>query len=109
MSFAADAGLSCPQDYSIVGFDGIGYSLFVRPSLTTIVQPRLDMARAGADLMLRALEGDPPPPETQIVMECELRLGGSTGPAPLRPRRTASIGGEPSPGRQMLSQGRPGV
>ena len=82
MSFAADAGLSCPQDYSIVGFDGIGYGLFVRPSLTTIVQPRLEMAHAGADLMLRALEGDSPPPETQLVMECELRLGGSTGPAP---------------------------
>jgi len=91
MGFAAAAGLKCPEDYSIVGFDGIDYGRNWTPSLATIAQPRGEMGRVGADLMLRALGGAPLPPDTKIVLDCSLQLGGSTAPPRVTgaPRRRA--------------------
>ena len=80
MGFAAAAGLTCPDDYSIIGFDGIDYGRNWTPTLATIAQPRDEMGRVGADLMLRALAGDSAPPDTKITLECALVLGGSTAP-----------------------------
>ncbi len=82
MSFAAGAGMHCPADYSIIGFDGVETGRYWSPALTTIRQPRPELAKAGADLMLSALAGQPAPPDTRLVLECELILGGSTGAAP---------------------------
>ena len=80
MGFAAAAGLKCPDDYSIIGFDGIDYGRNWTPTLATIAQPSGEMGRVGADLMLRALAGDPAPPDTKITIECSLLPGGSTAP-----------------------------
>lgn len=39
-----DAGYQVPQDYSVIGFDGVEMAYFYRPTLTTIKQPVEAMA-----------------------------------------------------------------
>ncbi|UWU26119.1 LacI family transcriptional regulator (plasmid) [Rhizobium sp. CB3060] len=73
-----DAGLSCPRDVSVVGFDGIEYTDYFEPTITTIRQPRSDLGSSGARLMLRALAGDKVPTDTRIVLPGELLVRRST-------------------------------
>lgn len=77
----ADAGLRCPADVSVIGFDDIGVAGFYSPRLTTVRQPLEAMgARAVAELMARIRE-----PEgvhaAKVVMAPELMVRESTGPA----------------------------
>jgi len=50
------AGLSVPDDFSVVGFDDAPYSGVVHPGLTTYAQPVEQMARAAATAILQNLE-----------------------------------------------------
>lgn len=45
-------GLRIPQDISVVGFDGIDYSLYFHPSITTIMQPIEIMGEKSINLLL---------------------------------------------------------
>jgi LacI family repressor for deo operon, udp, cdd, tsx, nupC, and nupG len=80
------AGVRVPEDLSIVGFDGIEYSDFVTPPLTTIRQPRHELGCMAARMLIEALSGIRSRDGTYV--EPELIVRGSTGPAPLstRPR-----------------------
>jgi len=51
---AADRGLRVPEDFSVVGFDGIEAGAWTQPPLTTIEQPIPEIARTAVDA-LRAL------------------------------------------------------
>ncbi|WP_280514518.1 LacI family DNA-binding transcriptional regulator [Chthonobacter albigriseus] len=75
-----EAGLRIPEDVSIVGFDGIDFTNYCQPTLTTIVQPAEDMGAAAAGLLIDMLQGERDPGE--IVFPATLRVAGSTGPAP---------------------------
>ena len=46
MAAAADRGLAVPQDIAFVGFGGLGWGVFVRPSMTTVSLDAYAMARA---------------------------------------------------------------
>jgi LacI family transcriptional regulator len=50
------AGLSVPDDCSVIGFDDIPAAAFCTPSLTTICQPMEDMGRIGAEQVLIGLQ-----------------------------------------------------
>ncbi len=52
------AGLDIPQDVSVVGFDGIDFSDYVEPRLTTFRQPRRELGTVGAGLLIRAMAGE---------------------------------------------------
>ena len=39
-----DAGKNVPEDYSVAGFDGLDIAAYYQPSVTTICQPREEMA-----------------------------------------------------------------
>jgi LacI family repressor for deo operon, udp, cdd, tsx, nupC, and nupG len=54
------AGVRIPEDISVVGFDGIEFAEFVTPALTTICQPRHELGRTGARVLLEALAGGHP-------------------------------------------------
>jgi DNA-binding LacI/PurR family transcriptional regulator len=74
----ADAGVRCPEDVSVIGFDDIGVAGFYTPRLTTVRQPLEAMgARAVAELMARMRE-----PEgahaAKVVLEPELVVREST-------------------------------
>lgn len=80
MKGVQEAGLIVPRDLSIVGFDGIEFTNFCHPTMTTIVQPAEDMGAAAAELLISLLKNEDGPEE--IVFPGTLRIGGSTGPAP---------------------------
>jgi LacI family transcriptional regulator len=53
----ADEGISVPRDLRVVGFDDIALAEWSRPRLTTIRQPREEVARLATDRLLALLEG----------------------------------------------------
>ncbi len=76
-----DAGLSCPGDISVVGFDDIASAMYYRPSLTTVRQPLHRMGEAAAQLLLRRIQyPNEEYPET-VTFEPELIVRESTGTA----------------------------
>lgn len=76
-----DAGLSVPQDVSVVGFDDILSAAYATPSLTTVRQPLAEMGRRGAQVLLERIADRERHFPAEIVMKPELVVRESTGPA----------------------------
>ncbi len=55
-----DAGLSVPDDISVIGFDGIPLARFCTPQIATIRQPQQDIADQSVQLLLAQIEKDAP-------------------------------------------------
>ena len=58
LSALREAGLRCPQDLSLVGFDDLELSEFTNPALTTVAQPIYQMGAKAADLLFHRLRGE---------------------------------------------------
>jgi DNA-binding LacI/PurR family transcriptional regulator len=84
---ATEAGLSVPEQLSVVGFDDIPAAPFLTPPLTTIRQPLLQIGQAATRRLAARVEGKPVPPTTQLL-EPELIMRGSTAPPAAEPLRT---------------------
>ena len=52
-----EAGLDCPRDVSVVGFDDVSLSRYATPSLTTVRQPMREIGRKTVQLLLDIIEG----------------------------------------------------
>ena len=52
-----DAGLRVPEDISIIGLDDIMLSAHLRPPLTTIAVPKIQLAREATNLLFRQIDG----------------------------------------------------
>jgi LacI family repressor for deo operon, udp, cdd, tsx, nupC, and nupG len=77
------AGLRVPDDVSVFGFDGIAFADFVEPTLTTFRQPRRELGRIGAGLLLRRIAGEPmTPDEARVHLDAVLLDRASTAMAP---------------------------
>jgi LacI family transcriptional regulator len=73
---AAEAGLSIPDDVSVVGFDDIQIAQHMHPPLTTLAQDKPGLGVAAARALLRQVEGsDSTEP---VTLPVELILRGST-------------------------------
>lgn len=57
MEFADRVGLAVPGELSIVGFDDVAMAGLARIGLTTIAQPRDELARLGITTMIERIEG----------------------------------------------------
>ncbi|MCX6027623.1 MAG: LacI family DNA-binding transcriptional regulator [Chloroflexi bacterium] len=79
---AYQRGLRVPGDLSIVGFDDIPEAAFTCPSLTTISQPKSEMGRRGAELLLALIGGQSSSSDAQPPLGVYLVVRESTGPAP---------------------------
>ncbi|MGL4912702.1 MAG: LacI family DNA-binding transcriptional regulator [Romboutsia sp.] len=53
-----ETGKKIPQDYSIVGFDGIDISYYYNPSITTIRQPVEQMAKETTKILFDLIENE---------------------------------------------------
>ena len=53
-----DAGKRIPEDYSVVGFDGVEYTRYMQPALTTMEQPVETMVRSSIELLMAQINGD---------------------------------------------------
>lgn len=81
-----EGGKRVPEDVSVVGFDDILSAAFQNPGLTTVRQPLRKMGEIAAETVLRriARSKNGPCPK-RIVVEPELVVRASTGPAPVLP------------------------
>jgi LacI family transcriptional regulator len=73
-----DAGLRCPEDISVVGFDDIASAAYHVPSLTTIRQPLRRMGEMAAQLVLRRIQNPADAFPDTIMFEPELMQREST-------------------------------
>jgi LacI family transcriptional regulator len=85
VSVAHRKGLDVPGDLSVVGFDDTSPATTVWPELTTIRQPVAAMATSALNLLLsdlRSRRNGLPPVPAEMVLEHELIIRESSGPAP---------------------------
>jgi len=75
-----DMGFDVPRDVSVAGFDNISLSEVIFPSLTTLHIPRDQIGRQIFESLTSQKPAAHPPQE--IVIEPELVVRESTGPAP---------------------------
>lgn len=79
LSAARKAGLSVPDDLSVVGFDGIEFSAHTDPPLTTIAVPEKEMARMAINLLKQLINKEITPPKS-YCLETELIVRKSCAP-----------------------------
>jgi LacI family transcriptional regulator len=73
-----EAGLACPQDISVVGFDDHIWTEHFTPRLTTVAQPAREIGRIAMEMLLRKMQI--PSTENEIrLLKAELRIRESTG------------------------------
>jgi LacI family transcriptional regulator len=79
--FAAleEAGLNCPADLSVVGFNDMPFIDRLRPPLTTIRFPHYQLGTEAAQLLLERIGGQGGPVRV-IYLAPELVVRGSTAP-----------------------------
>jgi LacI family transcriptional regulator len=75
-----EAGLDCPRDVSVVGFNDMDWSSRFAPPLTTVRLPHHRLGVEAAGLLLERL-ADPGAPVRHVVLPIELVVRGSTAPA----------------------------
>lgn len=83
ISAVGAAGLSCPGDVSVIGFDDLPLARFFQPALTTIAQPKAMIGRRAVELLVGILRGEEPVAQ-QVTLAHELIRRASTAPAPIR-------------------------
>jgi LacI family transcriptional regulator len=73
------AGLRCPRDVSVVGFNDLPLVDKLTPPLTTVTLPLAEMGAMAARMLLAAIEDpDPGGPVAQSLLGVELAVRGST-------------------------------
>jgi LacI family transcriptional regulator len=73
-----DSGLRVPDDIAVVGFDDIAFAAFPEISLTTVRQPKYEMGRLAADILLDCIINGTQEPK-RYILEPELVIRTSSG------------------------------
>jgi DNA-binding LacI/PurR family transcriptional regulator len=76
-----EAGLHCPQDISIMGFDDLDLAENTNPALSSVSQSGYQLGTTAARILLDRIGGDTGPPK-HIVLPTSLRLRDSSAPPP---------------------------
>lgn len=71
-----DNGLEVGKDIAIIGFDGMDISEFYSPTITTIIQPKVEMAKISVDLLLDLMANKTE--NKHIILDTELVVREST-------------------------------
>ena len=67
------AGLSVPENVSLVGFDDMPFAEMVNPPLTTVRQPVAEMGRMAVDQLMALLNGVAASPLTRLPVDLVVR------------------------------------
>jgi LacI family transcriptional regulator len=70
---AQEAGLRIPADIALVGYDDRDFAAWIRPALTTIRMPSLEMGQAAARLLLQQFAHEETEDATQVPGELIIR------------------------------------
>lgn len=74
-----EKGKSIPDDYSIIGYDNIDMCEYVKPKLTTIAQPIVELGKASAKLLLSRIQS-PTKEWEEELLPVKLEKRASTAP-----------------------------
>ena len=66
-----EAGKRIPEDYSVMGFDGLEVAKYFHPSLTTMEQPCSQMVKHSIELLMEAIDGEME--EKQMILDAVLQ------------------------------------
>jgi LacI family transcriptional regulator, repressor for deo operon, udp, cdd, tsx, nupC, and nupG len=73
------AGIECPRDISIIGFDDISIARTFSPALTTMHQPRTEIGRLATETLINLIEGNlASATPVRLVMRSQLIVRDST-------------------------------
>jgi LacI family transcriptional regulator len=75
----AERGISCPEDVSVVGFNGMPFLDKLRPPLTTIAVPHHELGAEAARMLLDAID-EPERHPRSLLLPVTLVVRGSTAP-----------------------------
>jgi DNA-binding LacI/PurR family transcriptional regulator len=78
---ARSMGLKVPEDISVTGFDDSPFMAFTEPPLTTLRQNVPAIAQAAVHALIADISGEPGG-SSEVLMEADLVVRGSAGPAP---------------------------
>ncbi len=81
-----DAGLKCPRDISVIGFDDIIIADYFNPRLTTVRQPLHRMGTEATRLLVQRIQTPEQPFPREIWFEPELIVRESTMAVPSAPK-----------------------
>lgn len=82
MNTLMDRGFNVPDDFSVLGFDDIGVSAWVRPSLTTLSQETQRLSEEAVRWLETVLSDAPSPVAgSHTTLSSKLIIRDSTGPA----------------------------
>lgn len=79
MEVLREAGLECPRDVSIVGYNDMPLTEHLAPPLTTVRMPTVEVGQVAADVVLRIIEGRTASP-VSISLEPQLIARHTTSP-----------------------------
>jgi DNA-binding LacI/PurR family transcriptional regulator len=74
-----NAGLRCPEDISLMGFDDLDLAETTNPSLSSVSQSGYQLGTTAARILLDRLEGDTGPAR-HLVLGTTLKLRNSAAP-----------------------------
>lgn len=102
---AAERGRRVPEDLALVGYDDIELARYAVPALTTVAQPKREMARAAIRLLTRRIGDGALPPQREVLevtMAVRQSCGaGRTAPAIAAGADGVAPGGAPATERQQ--------
>ncbi len=74
-----EAGLRCPEDISLIGFDNLQFAEMTSPPLSSVSQPGFQMGTTAAQILVDRVHGDHGPAK-HVVLETALKIRDSIGP-----------------------------
>lgn len=77
-------GVTVPGEMAVVGYDDVEFAALLSPSLTSIRQPKQQLGRAAAELLLTDARGEAGHWHQEIVFQPELVVRASSS-APAHP------------------------
>jgi LacI family transcriptional regulator, repressor for deo operon, udp, cdd, tsx, nupC, and nupG len=77
---ARDLGLRIPRDVSVVGFDGLDFTLLLDPPLTTVTADAAGLGARAVETLLAHMRGERVPAVTRLPVELTVR-GSTAEPA----------------------------
>lgn len=86
LDYAFRVGCKVPDDLSVVGFDDIRFARYLRPALTTISQPMMDIGRETVRLLFGVLAGTITD-AVSVTLPHRLEIRASTAPPRSRSAR----------------------
>ncbi len=71
-------GFSVPGDFAVIGFDDIKMASISEPPLTTMAQPKEDLARESTEMLLKIIKGETLK-SNHVFLQDELIIRNSCG------------------------------